>query len=261
MRLVTWNVNSIRARLGRLLELLAEHRPDVVFLQETKVDDAQFPRLDLEAAGYRAADLSGGRWCGVALLTPTAAGDPTDVCAGLAGEPNPEQARWVEATIGSVRYVSVYVPNGQAVGTEPFADKLVFLAAAARRIAELAASGPLVVAGDFNVAPADLDVWNPEAFVGSTHVTEEERAARAGLLAAGGLVDAYRELHPDEGPEAHTWWDYRAGAYHKRQGLRIDHVLGTPDLAGHLSAAHVDRMFRKGAAPSDHAPVVVDLDA
>jgi exodeoxyribonuclease III len=261
VRLVTWNVNSIRARLARLLELLAEHRPDVAYLQETKVDDAQFPRLDLAAAGYDAVDLSGGRWCGVALLTPRGSGEPIDAKPGLDGEPNPDQARWVEATIGGVRHVSVYVPNGQAVGTEPFASKLVFLAAATRRVAELAATGPLVVAGDFNVAPADLDVWSPEAFAGATHVTDEERTARAGLLAAGGLVDAYRALHPDQGPEAHTWWDYRAGAYHKRQGLRIDHVLVTPDLAGRLSAARVDRMFRKGATPSDHAPVVIDLDA
>jgi exodeoxyribonuclease III len=260
MRLVTWNVNSIRARGERLFELLDALQPDIAFLQETKVDAAHFPHLELAARGYAAADWSGGRWCGVAVLAPT--GVPiTDVVLGLEGEREPDQARWIEATVGGVRCVSTYVPNGQLVGSEPFESKLVFYAAAARRIGRLAASGPLAVAGDMNVAPTDLDVWDPAAFVGSTHVTPVERRAHAVLMEAGGLVDAYRALHPGEGPEAHTWWDYRAGAYHKRQGLRIDHVLLSASLADHLTGAHVDRAYRKGSKPSDHAPVVIDLAA
>ena len=159
--------------------------------------------------------------------------------------------------MGGVRCVSTYVPNGQTVGSEPFESKLIFFAAAKRRIAELAARGPLIVAGDMNVAPTDLDVWDPAAFVGSTHVTPVERRAHAAMLEAGGLVDAYRAVHPDEGPEAHTWWDYRAGAYHKRQGLRIDNVLLSADLAGRVTGA--TSTDTEGSKPSDHAPVVIDL--
>lgn len=258
MRLVTWNVNSVRARGERLDELLAELRPDVCFLQETKVDAAHFPHLEIAARGYHAADLSGGRWCGVAVLAPTDV-EITDVVAGLEGEREPDQARWIEATVGGVRCVSTYVPNGQTVGSEPFESKLAFLGAAAIRLSALAQRGPLALAGDMNVAPADLDVWNPAAFEGSTHVTPVERAAHAAMLAAGGLQDAYRLLHPEQGPEAHSWWDYRAGAYHKREGLRIDHVLLSADLAARVTGAHVDRAFRKGSKPSDHAPVVIDL--
>jgi exodeoxyribonuclease-3 len=258
MRLVTWNVNSIRARGERVDELLEALRPDILFLQETKVDAAHFPHLELAAHGYAAADWSGGRWAGVAVAAPV--GVPiTDVVTGLEGEREPDQARWIEATVGDVRCVSTYVPNGQTVGSEPFESKLVFYAAAARRVAELKARGSLIVAGDMNVAPTDLDVWNPAAFVGSTHVTPVERRAHAVLLEAGGLVDAYRAVHPDQGPDAHTWWDYRAGAYHKRQGLRIDNVLLTAALAERVTGAHVDRAYRKGSKPSDHAPVVIDL--
>jgi exodeoxyribonuclease-3 len=260
MRLVTWNVNSIKARYERVDELLANLEPDILFLQETKVDAAHFPHLELGARGYAAADLSGGRWCGVAVVAPSSV-PITDVVLGLEGEREPDQARWIEATVGGVRCVSTYVPNGQTVGSEPFESKLIFYAAAKRRIAELASQGPLVLAGDMNVAPTDLDVWDPAAFVGSTHVTPVERRAHAALLEAGGLVDAYRQVHPDEGPEAHTWWDYRAGAYHKRQGLRIDNVLLSADLAARVTGAQVDRLYRKGAKPSDHAPVVIDLAA
>ena len=260
MRLVTWNVNSIKARYERVDELLGALAPDILFLQETKVDGAHFPHLELQARGYAAADFSGGRWCGVAVVAPSAV-PITDVVTGLDGEREPDQARWIEATVGGVQCVSTYVPNGQTVGSEPFESKLIFLAAARRRIAELAARGPLVVAGDMNVAPTDLDVWDPAMFVGSTHVTPVERRAHAALLEAGGLVDAYRALHPDQGPEAHTWWDYRAGAYHKRQGLRIDNVLLSADLAGRVTGAQVDRAYRKGSKPSDHAPVVIDLAA
>ena len=199
MRLVTWNVNSIKARYERVDELLANVEPDILFLQETKVDAAHFPHLELGARGYAAADLSGGRWCGVAVVAPSAV-PITDVVLGLEGEREPDQARWIEATVGGVRCVSTYVPNGQTVGSEPFESKLIFYAAAKRRIAELASQGPLVLAGDMNVAPTDLDVWDPAAFVGSTHVTPVERRAHAALLEAGGLVDAYRAGASRRGP-------------------------------------------------------------
>ena len=259
MRLATWNVNSIRARLERLLELLAAHAPDVLALQETKVDPETFPHGELAAVGYRAADLSGGRWCGVALVVPSAATIDA-VRGGLDGEPDPTQARWIEGTVNGLRIVSTYVPNGQTVGSEPFAQKLVFFAVAAKRLEQLAQRPePIVVMGDMNVAPTDLDVWDVTAFADSTHVTPHERDGHAAMARAGGLIDAYHHLHPELGPEAHTWWDYRAGNYHKRKGMRIDHVLVSEVLAGSVERATVDRAFRKGAKPSDHAPVVVDL--
>lgn len=258
MRLVSWNVNSLRARLPRVLELLDLHRPDVVCLQESKVDAATFPHDDLAAVGYRAAERSEGRWNGVALLVP-AGSDLVDVAVELPGEPAPEEARWIEASIGGVRVASVYVPNGREVGHEMFGQKLTFLAAMAERLATLVAAGPTVVAGDFNVAPADLDVWSPAALEGATHVTPDERAAIARLLDVG-LVDVQRALDPAE--PAFTWWDYRGGAFHRGHGMRIDLVLASTGLDPR--ACVVDTAFRRnnaaGDKPSDHAPVVVDLE-
>jgi exodeoxyribonuclease III len=259
MRLVTWNVNSLRQRLPRVLEFVAEHAPDVVCLQETKSDAVAFPHDELAAAGYRAADHSGGRWAGVAILArePLA---PEDPARGLPGEPAQDECRWVEATVGShppVRVVSTYVPNGRVVDSEWYAQKLDFLAAAAERVRELRADGtPLVVAGDMNVAPADLDVYDPAAFAGSTHVTPPERAALEAVANAGGLQNAFRALHPDE--QQFTWWDYRAGHFHKGLGLRIDHALVSEQIAARLTRAGIERPYRKGPRPSDHAPLVVE---
>lgn len=258
MRLVSWNVNSLRARLPRVLELLDAHRPDVVCLQESKVDAATFPHADLASMGYRAVDRSEGRWNGVALLVPEGT-DLVDVVVTLPGEPSPSEARWIEASIDGVRVASVYVPNGREVGHEMFAQKLTFLAAMAARLEELVASGPTVVAGDFNVAPSDRDVWSPAALEGATHVTPEERTAIARLLDLG-LVDVQRALDADE--PAFTWWDYRAGAFHRGHGMRIDLVLASAGLAPR--ACVVDTAFRRnnaaGDKPSDHAPVVVELE-
>ena len=173
--------------------------------------------MEFEAAGYQAVHHSAGRWAGVALAAPAGA-EITDVRAGLEGEPAADEARWLEATVNGVRAVPVYVPNGREVDSPPYEDKLRFLEAAAARIAELS-SEPLVVAGDFNVCPTDLDVYDPAAFVGSTHVTPAERERFAALLDAG-VVDAFRELHPDE--PGFTWWDYRQGHFHRKMGLRID---------------------------------------
>jgi exodeoxyribonuclease III len=258
VRLATWNVNSLKVRLPRVLEFLAEHAPDAVCLQETKCEAAAFPHAELADAGYRAVDHSGGRWAGVALLARDglALEDPS---SGLPGEPAEDESRWIEATIGShppVRVVSVYVPNGREVGSEWYAGKLAFLAAAARRAQSLRAA-PLVIAGDMNVAPADLDVYDPAAFAGSTHVTAPERDALSALAQAGGLADAFRSLHPDE--QQFTWWDYRAGHFHKRMGLRIDAVLLSPPLSERLESSGIDRGFRKGQKPSDHAPLLAEL--
>ena len=252
MKAVTWNVNSLKVRLPRVLELLEKHAPDLVLLQETKCADDAFPTAELEAAGYRAAHHSAGRWAGVALLAREELGD---VAVGLPGEPAVDEARWIEATVGEMRAVSVYVPNGRAPDTETYDDKLRFLEAMARRIAELS-GGPLLVAGDFNVCPTDRDVYDPAAFVGATHVTPAERERFRELLDAG-TVDAFRELHPDE--PGFTWWDYRQGHFHRKMGLRIDAHLVSAPLADRIAACGIDRDFRKGPKPSDHAPLLLEL--
>ena len=248
MKLVTWNVNSLKVRLPRVLELLAEHAPDAVLLQETKTEPDAFPEAELRAAGYHVAHHSAGRWAGVALLSRTPL---EDVCAGLAGEPAVDEARWVEATTARLRLASVYVPNGRAIDDPEFAKKLAFLDAARERIGTLD-----VLAGDFNVCPADIDVYDPAAFVGSTHVTPEERARFAGLL-ADGHADAYRRLHPGE--VGFTWWDYRQGHFHRKLGLRIDAFLVAPGVAARITACGIDRSYRKGPKPSDHAPLLLEL--
>ncbi len=252
MKLVTWNVNSLKVRMPRLLEFLEAHRPDVVLLQETKCAPEAFPELELEAAGYRAVHHSGGRWAGVAILAREELGD---VAVGLPGEPAEDEARWIEATVAGVRVVSVYVPNGREPDTPTYDDKLRFLDAMAARIGELSGE-PLVVAGDFNVCPADLDVYDPAALAGATHVTEPERERFRALLAAG-TVDAFRELHPDE--PGFTWWDYRQGHFHRGFGLRIDAHLVSGPLAAKIESCGIDRNFRKGTKPSDHAPLLLEL--
>jgi exodeoxyribonuclease-3 len=250
LRLATWNVNSLTARLPRVLELLSEHAPDIASLQETKVSDAAFPEAELRQAGYASVHHSAGRWAGVAVLAREEW--PLErPGAGLPGEPVATEARWIEATVGGLRVASVYVPNGRSLGSPTFEQKLAFLDAMGARAPELD-----VILGDFNVAPADLDVYDPAAFVGSTHVTEDERS-RVGALLDGGFVDAFRRLHPEE--VGYTWWDYRAGHFHRRMGLRIDLALLRAPLAERLMACTVQRAFRKGPKPSDHAPLIVEL--
>jgi exodeoxyribonuclease III len=257
VKLATWNVNSLKVRLPRVLEFLAEHEPDVLCMQETKCEAAAFPAAELERAGYRAVHHSAGRWAGVAIAARGEA-PPAEPVAGLPGEVRGDEARWIEATVGGLRVASVYVPNGRAVGSPTFAEKLGFLDAAAERVAALRGSGgPLVLAGDFNVARDDLDVYDPAAFVGSTHVTPDERSRIDAILAAGGLVDALRHLRPDE--VQYTWWDYRQGHFHRRMGLRIDLVLLSEALAPVLREVRIARDYRKGSKPSDHAPLLVEL--
>jgi exodeoxyribonuclease-3 len=255
VKLATWNVNSLKVRMPRVLEFLAQHRPDVVCLQETKSDPDAFPVDELHDAGYGCMHHSTGRWSGVAILAREGL-ECSRRTQGLPGEVHADEARWIEATVDGVRIASVYVVNGREVGSQWFAEKLQFLDAMITRAAKLRGE-PLVIAGDFNIAPADLDVYDPAAFVGSTHVTEDERSRLARLIEAGGLVDAVRALHPDE--QLFTWWDYRQGHFHRRMGLRIDLVLLSEDLAGGLTAAGIDRNYRKGVKPSDHAPLLVEI--
>jgi exodeoxyribonuclease-3 len=254
VKLVTWNVNSLRARLPRVLELLELHKPDVACLQETKVEADAFPHDELRDAGYQAVHHSAGRWAGVAILAREGLDVSEPIC-GLPGEPAVVEARWVEATVGGVRIASVYVPNGRAVGSDSFVAKLGFLDALTAHAASLAAQ-PAVVAGDFNVCPSDLDVYDPAAFAGSTHVTPEERTRLEATLAHG-FTDAFRALHPDE--PGFTWWDYRQGHFHRRMGLRIDLALVSEPLVARVGECGIDRNFRKGPKPSDHAPLLLEL--
>ena len=254
MKLVTWNVNSLKARMPRVLELLEAHQPDVLLLQETKTEPDAFPHLELEAAGYKAEHHSAGRWAGVAVAVP-ADRALSESRAGLEGEVASDEARWMEVDVDGMRVVSVYVPNGRSPDSPHYEDKLRFLEAAAARIGQLS-DRELVVAGDFNVCPADLDVYDPAAFVGSTHVQPEERERFAALL-ADGHVDAFRHLHPDE--VGFTWWDYRQGHFHRKMGLRIDAYVVAPGVAGRITACGIDRNYRKGPKPSDHAPLLLEL--
>jgi exodeoxyribonuclease-3 len=260
MRICTWNVNSLRARLPRVLEMLDKHAPDVALLQETKVAPDQFPDAELQAAGYDSVHHSGGQWAGVAILARSGLGLGGAV-AGLPGEIRGDEARWIEADVPglSVRVASVYVVNGREVGSETFDEKLAFLDAMAVRAQQLA-GGAFIIGGDFNVAPADADVYEPAAFADATHVTPDERSRLQALLAAGGLVDAY-EARPAPDTNRFTWWDYRAGNFHKNLGLRIDLLLVSQPLAAGLRSCGIDRDLRKGQKPSDHAPLFADLDA
>ena len=254
MKLVTWNVNSLKMRLPRVLQFLEQHQPDIVCLQETKTTAEAFPTAELAEAGYVGAHHSGGRWAGVAVLGRTAA-PPQDQTSGLPGEVAQDESRWVEATVAGVRVASVYVPNGRTLDSPTFAEKLTFLDAMRTRVAQLSGS-PLIVAGDMNVAPADLDVYDPASFVGGTHTSDAERGRLRAILGEG-LVDAYRHVHPDE--VHYTWWDYRAGHFHKGLGLRIDLVLASADLAARLTECGIDRNYRKGSKPSDHAPLLAEF--
>jgi exodeoxyribonuclease-3 len=258
--ILSYNVNSLSARLPRLLALLDHQRPDIALLQETKATPQAFPHLPLQGAGYAAIDHSGGGREGVAILARREL-QVGDVEVGLPGEPDPHQARWVEATVNGLRVASVYVPNGRVVGSDEFKRKLEFLEAMVARAA-LLSDLPMVMAGDMNVCPTDQDVWDVRQVHGATHVTVEERSRMQRVLDAG-FVDAFRTVNPAEA--GFTWWDYRAGHFHKGYGLRIDLALVSRALLTRLREAWVDRAYRKpttvpGTKPSDHAPLLVRLD-
>ena len=254
MKLVTWNVNSIRQRLERLLAVLARHAPDVVCLQETKVLDSDFPTDALRAAGYHSATLGQKGYNGVAILAKA----PLEaVSAGFRDGGDDAHARFLAATVAGVRVMCAYVPNGQSVGSEKFAFKLEWCERLRKfldREAEPAREVALV--GDFNCAPADLDVHDPLAWQGQVLCSAPVRAALARIL-EWGLVDAFRKKYPEL--QAFTWWDYRMLGFPKNRGLRIDHVLLSESLCARLDDVVIDREERKGKGPSDHAPVIAVL--
>jgi exodeoxyribonuclease III len=257
MRLATWNVNSIKARLPRLVAWLAETRPDVVCLQETKCPDGAYPAAEVGELGYISASHSDGRWNGVAVLSRIGLDDVRVGFDGEPGFPDPE-ARSISATCGDVRVWSVYVPNGRTPDSPHYEYKLAWLDALRSALrTELDSGRELVVCGDFNVAPTDADVWDPALFVGATHVTAPERRALAAIRELG-LVDVVPT--PMKGPHPFTYWDYRAGMFHQNKGMRIDLVYATEAFALGVRSAYVDREARKGKGPSDHAPIVVDVE-
>jgi exodeoxyribonuclease-3 len=257
VRIATWNVNSIKQRVPRLLPWLDERRPDVVCLQETKLaDDALLELLgdELTARGYAVAAHGEAAWNGVAILSRVGLDDVVPGLAGAPGLPH-QEARAISATCEGIRVISVYVPNGRAPDSEHYRYKLAWLGA----LRDLVAVGPAatIVCGDMNVAPTDDDVFDPDAYVGQTHVTAPERAALAELTGVG-LHDVVRDRWPNE--RVFTYWDYRAGMFHQDLGMRIDLILASEPVARRVRAAWVDRHARKGSGPSDHAPVIVDLD-
>jgi exodeoxyribonuclease III len=257
VRIATWNVNSITQRLPRLLPWLDERQPDVVCLQETKLPDDKLAELlggELEQRGYAIAAHGEASWNGVAILSRVGL---DDVVAGLHGGPGfpHQEARALAATCGGVRVVSVYVPNGRTPDSDHYRYKLAWLASLREALA--ASPEATVVCGDINIAPTDDDVFDPDAFEGQTHVTPPERAALAGIEELG-FHDVVRDRWPDA--RVFTFWDYRAGMFHQDCGMRIDLVLASTPVEGRVRAAWVDRQARKGKGPSDHAPVIVDLD-
>ena len=273
MRIATWNVNSLKARMDAVERWLARAAPDVLLMQETKLADEDAPVMPFQLDGYELLHHGEGRWNGVAIASRVGLTDPVTnfgdgpvrdsrtVASDVAEEdfdPS-DEARMVSAVCGGIRVVCLYAPNGRVVGSPFYQGKLRwFERLAAWTSAELGGGTPLVLGGDMNVTPTDLDVWDPVAAHGGTHVSAPERAA-LGRLETLGLVDAYRAN--EAAGERFSWWDYRAGMFHKNMGMRIDLLYVTPDVAERVVWVEIDREARKGPpTPSDHAPVVIDLD-
>jgi exodeoxyribonuclease-3 len=268
MRIATWNVNSLKARLEKVVWWLERAKPDVLLMQETKLADADAPAATFSQVGYALAHHGEGRWNGVAIASRcgieavvTNFGVPLGpVGTSDFGDDQPfAEARMISAVCGGVRVISVYAPNGREVGSPFYEGKLAWFDRLARWLGEAVdPNEPAVLGGDLNVAPEDMDVWDPRACHGGTHVSERERAAFQRLCSAG-FADAYRLRHPE--PGRYTWWDYRAGNFYKNFGMRIDHLLVTTSLQPRLVWAEIDREARKGKPmPSDHAPLVIDID-
>jgi exodeoxyribonuclease-3 len=253
VRLATWNINSLKARLPRVEAWLEDVQPDVVCLQETKLADGAFPSMTFRAMGYESVHHGEGRWNGVAILSRVGLEDPM---FGFGPDDDDPEARLVWATCGGIRIASAYVPNGRSLDDDHYAYKLAWLAKLRTLLDASSPSEPLVVAGDFNIAPTDADVYDPKRFVAATHTSTAERQALA-ELEGWGLVDAFRLLQPEE--KLYSWWDYRAGDFHQGRGMRIDLVLATRSVADRARYATIDRQARKGEKPSDHAPVIIDL--
>ena len=268
MRIATWNVNSLKARLEKVRWWLERAAPDVLLMQETKLADSEVPRAMFTELGYELAHHGEGRWNGVAIASRcglddvvTNFGEPRGAASASSDsddEPLAE-ARMISAVCGGTRVVSVYVPNGRSVGSPFYAAKLAWLDRLSRWLEETRSTDEaLVVGGDYNIAPDDRDVWDASACHGGTHVSPPERAAFA-RICAWGLVDAYRKHH--EEAERYTWWDYRAGDFYRNVGMRIDHLLVTRAVAARSVGSEIDREARKGKpTPSDHAPLTLDLD-
>jgi exodeoxyribonuclease-3 len=268
MRIATWNVNSLNARIEKVRWWLERAEPDVLLMQETKLADEDAPADVFREAGYELAHHGEGRWNGVAIASRCGIanlvvnfGEPLRRAAtpDVAEDEPFAEARMLAAVCGGVRVVCLYAPNGREVGSTFYHAKLKWFDRLHRWLTEAAHPGePLLLGGDFNVAPEDIDVWDPVACHGGTHVSAAEREAFSNLL-RWGLVDAYRIHHREAG--RYTWWDYRAGNFHKNFGMRIDHLLVTTPLRERAVSAEIDREARKGKPiPSDHAPLVVDLD-
>ena len=268
MRIATWNVNSLKARLEKVVWWLERAKPDVLLMQETKLSDADAPVATFEQAGYELVHHGEGRWNGVAIASRVGIADViANFGQALRPQKTPDvpddeplaEARMVSAVCGGVRVVSLYAPNGRTLDSPFYEAKLVWYERLVRWLAESRDPGEsMALGGDYNIAPADADVWDPAACHGGTHVSERERAAFA-KLQSWGLVDIYRLRQPE--PGRYTWWDYRAGNFHKNFGMRIDHLLVTKPVAGRTVWVEIDREARKGKPlPSDHAPLVIDLD-
>ena len=256
MRFATWNINSLNVRQERVEQWLADIQPDVVCMQETKIADDAFPQLTFEAMGYSAAHHGEGRWNGVAILSRVGL---DDISFGFADGKDPDaEARLMTARCDGVTIVTVYVPNGRALDADHYQYKLAWLDRLGAHLDAVAAPGePVIVAGDFNIAPTDRDVYDPQAFIGQTHVSPPERERLQSLLDRG-LVDVFRHVHPDA-PGVFSWWDYRRGDFHEGRGMRIDLVLASQPVVERAEWCIIDRNARKGKQPSDHAPVIVDL--
>ncbi|OAN44088.1 exodeoxyribonuclease III [Paramagnetospirillum marisnigri] len=255
MRIATWNVNSVRARLANVLDWLGEAKPDVLLLQEIKCQDDAFPRLEIESAGYHCVVHGQKSYNGVAILSKR---QPEDIRIGLPGDAGDEQARYAEATVEGVRVASLYLPNGNPAPGDKFDYKLGWM----RRLvgharALLESEVPLVLAGDYNVCPTDDDVYDPVNWQADALCRPESRALFRELLNLG-LTEAFRALHPDE-PRRYTFWDYQAGAWQRDQGLRIDHLLLSPQAADRLIACDIDKAPRAKDKASDHTPIWVEL--
>jgi exodeoxyribonuclease III len=257
VKIATWNINSVRARVDRLVAWLKAQAPDVLCLQELKCTNEQFPTAEIEACGYRAQVFGQKTYNGVAILSRAEVGN---VQRGLNDGVDDDEARVISATFNGVHLIGLYAPNGQEVGSPAYSYKLEWYARLTRVLEQRYKSDQaLLLCGDFNVAPDDLDVWDPRYFADKTLFTVPERDAFKKLRDSLGLVDAWRTLHPDL--KAFSWWDYRLLAFPKNTGLRIDHFLLTPSLMARAKASEIDREARKGKQPSDHAPVWVELSA
>jgi exodeoxyribonuclease-3 len=257
MRIATWNVNSLNARLPRVTEWMQQASPDVLCIQETKLANDAFPSLDIAALGYESVHFGQGQWNGVAIISRVGIADVSTGFGDL-DDPYAGEARCISAQCGGVRVFSVYVPNGREVASDFYERKLTWLAQLRKMLdAHYSPEEPLAILGDYNVAPNDDDVWSMKAFADATHVTDRERQALTDLR-DWGLTDAYRVVHPLGA--GFTYYDYRRGDFHQGRGMRIDLAYVTAPLAAATTFAVVDRNARKGDQPSDHAPVIFDFD-